>query len=142
MNAIILEKRKALQTLSHAVQHTAKDEGLNIDEFKVNELLLKFAYNPENEYTFNSFAGWKREGFTIKKGSKAFVLWGQPISTNRTNQDETKTEPNEEEENKRTFFPLAYLFRSDQVLKPIKLPKKDKQIKKVEVVQPVIELDL
>lgn len=142
MNQNILEKRKVLRTLSHAVQEMAEGEGLSPEEFKVNDLLIMFVYNPENEFTFNSFAGWKREGYTIKKGSKAFILWGQPINRTRTNQDGKLTEPDDEDENEPPFFPLAYVFRSDQVLKPLKLPKKEKKPQKMEVSTPVIEIDL
>ncbi|MDF1546413.1 MAG: ArdC-like ssDNA-binding domain-containing protein [Bacteroidales bacterium] len=142
MNAIILEKRKALQTLSHAAQEAAKDEGINPEEYKVNELLMMLIYNPDNEYTFNSFFGWKREGYTIKKGSKAYVIWGQPINRTRQDQQGNTKESTEDQESEPPFFPLAYLFRSDQVLKPIKLPKSDKKKIKMEVDQPSISIDL
>jgi len=141
MNKQILEKRKLLQTLSHAATETAQDLGVDPSELKINDLLMQYIYNPENEFSFNSFVGWKNEGYTIKKGAKAFLLWGQPINRTRTDQDGTTKEANEEEESEPPFFPLAYVFRSDQVLKPLR-QKKEKKPKPMEVSTPAIELDL
>ena len=142
MNKNIIEKRRVLQTLSHAAQELAKDEGIDPKDYKINDLLMMLVYNPDNEYKFNSFNGWRREGYTIKKGSKAFLLWGQPINRDRQEQDGTIKKASEDEEADPPFFPLAFLFRSDQVLKPLKLPKKEKPAQKVEASTPSIEIDL
>lgn len=141
MNKQIIEKRKALQTLSHAAQELAQDTGIDPEQYRINDLLMKLIYNPDNEFTFNSFFGWKQEGYTVKKGVKAFLLWGQPTKRTRTNPNGTTTEPTPEQEDQQPFFPLAYVFRSDQVLKPLR-QKKPQPPKKVEAPDPVIEIDL
>jgi len=123
MNAIIKEKRKVLQTLSHTAKELAESEGLTVKEYNVNDLIMNFIYNPDKEFVFKSFQSWKKEGYTIKKGSKAYLLWGQPINRAKTN--ESGEVINEENINEDTpFFPLAYIFRNDQAIKPIKTKQK------------------
>jgi len=63
--------------------------------------------NPDIQ-TFRTYNGWKREGCQVKKGSKAFLIWGTPRTA--TNQE---AEENQEDEFK--FFPIAYLFADTQV---------------------------
>lgn len=142
MNKYILEKRKVLQTLSHAVLNMAEETGIDPEEYKVNDLLMMLVYNPENEFSFNSFNGWKRDGYTIKKGAKAFLLWGQPINSDKQEDKETAQGTEEEENTDKTFFPLAFVFRSDQVLKPLKRPKPKEKPKKVDVSTVSMEIDL
>ncbi|MFA6400887.1 MAG: hypothetical protein WCX31_04570 [Salinivirgaceae bacterium] len=76
----------------------------------VNEGLKEFyeGENPDIE-EFNTFNQWKQKGFTIAKGSKAFLFWGQPRNYSQT--PEGGTEPEEFK-----FFPLAYLFSNLQVI--------------------------
>jgi len=130
MNDIIKEKRKVLQTLSSTAVELAEDKGIEPTEHTINELIMMLIYNPENEHNFKSFAGWKKEGYTIKKGSKAYMLWGQPINI----ENKEKTEENNEDN---SFFPIAYVFRNDQAIKPIKRtrPKKETPPKVPELVK-------
>jgi len=76
----------------------------------VNEGLKKF-YEAENTdiEEFNTFNQWKEKGYTIMKGSKAFLFWGQP--RNYSQVPEEGTEPEEFK-----YFPIAYLFSNLQVI--------------------------
>ena len=65
---------------------------------------------------FNTFAQWKELGYTILKGSKAFVIWGQPRTGNE-NKEETDTKRGEGEDDEYSFFPVCYLFSDKQVRK-------------------------
>ena len=60
----------------------------------LNYFILKYVYSPAEEGTteFKKFNEWKQEGYTIKKGSKAFPVWSQPTSRERKKQD-GETEP-------------------------------------------------
>jgi len=120
MNAIMKEKRKVLQTLSHTAKQLADEQGITSEDMTVNDMIMNFIYNPDESFVFKSFGSWKKEGFTIKKGSKAYLLWGQPINSNK---EETSTEQ-KEESNKGPFFPLAYIFRNDQAIKPVRIEQK------------------
>jgi len=108
------EKRQVLKTLSNAVIQAAKF--LNV-EAPVNDLLFWFAYDPDDVRTWKSFNGWKREGFTVRKGAKAFPVWGHP-------QTFTKTDDAGEHED--SFFPLAFLFNEKQVYKPLPAKLREK----------------
>ena len=117
------EKRQALKTLSNAVIQAAKF--LDV-EAPVNDLLFWFAYDPDDVRTWKSFNGWKREGFTVRKGSKAFPVWGHPVTS-------TKTDDAGEHED--SFFPLAFLFNEKQVFKPMPAKLREK------ISQPVAQVE-
>ena len=111
----MLKKREYLRGLSQTAETMA--EGTDQEETTVNNKLMKFIYNPKNNLEFRSFKKWKEQGFTVRKGQKAFLLWGQPLENDKNSKDKDKKneELNEEEGSK--FFPVAYVFSSDQVHK-------------------------
>ena len=62
----------------------------------LNYFILNFVYAPAEEGTteFKKFNEWKSEGYTIKKGSKAFPVWSQPTKREKKEQDsETASAP-------------------------------------------------
>jgi hypothetical protein len=102
-----LEKRKQLIALSQLIRPLV-DEG----EFEtVNQGLLS-TYMEENQQAneFNTFNQWKEKGYTINKGSKAFIVWGQPRKAQQVPEGS-----NEPEEYK--YWPICYLFSNEQVFK-------------------------
>lgn len=113
----MIDKRKALRTLSNAAIQAAEDIGINPDKYKVNDLLMLLIYNPQQTHTYSTFIGWKLQGHTIIKGSKAYMLWGQPINRTRTDKATGKTIQGNDDNTEAPFFPLAYLFRDDQTIK-------------------------
>jgi len=79
----------------------------------VNFMLLYHVYETGGAQEFNTFKQWKEKGATVKKGEKAFLVWGQPVSKQR---QEDKEQPGEqEEEEDYSFFPVCYLFSEHQV---------------------------
>lgn len=121
MSPEMLEKRNALKNLSEKVITASigtANEGLT-----VNDLLMIYAYNPLNKLIFKSFKAWQHDGMQVKKGSKAFLLWGEPVKSEK---GEAQTEPpqakatGDKPEKYAKFFPLAFVFSSEQV-EPIKI---------------------
>ena len=97
----------------------------------LNYFILKFVYAPAEEGTteFKKFNEWKQEGYTIKKGSKAFPVWSQPTKREKKAQ-EGENEPaptpalmenangtGEEDSTRheRERFNMCYLFSNLQV---------------------------
>lgn len=76
---------------------------------RVNEAIIEAIYKTESPdiEEFKTFGQWKQEGKTIKKGSKAYIVWGQPRKTPQT---EATEEPKEYQ-----YWPLCYLFSNLQV---------------------------
>lgn len=73
---------------------------------------------PEVE-TINTFKGWQKLGYKIKKGEKhkaAFKIW---VKSKKKKAEQTEEEPETEEEKeqkKRGFYKkMAYWFTADQV---------------------------
>lgn len=106
----IQETRKKLIELSRIARTLKNEKDLDMT---INEILLKFMYNADEDTEFNSFMEWKRKGYTILKGAKAFVIWGQPTKV-KAKEEKTKEE---QDEDGYEFFPLCYLFSDKQVYK-------------------------
>jgi hypothetical protein len=101
----------------------------------LNYFILNFVYAPAEEGTteFKKFNEWKSEGYTIKKGSKAFPVWSQPTKREKKEQDgETASAPaptpalmenadgaGEEDSThgERERFNMCYLFSNLQVIR-------------------------
>ncbi len=102
-----MENRKTLIAQSKVVR--ALIETGEYDS--VNEGLKDLICEKNPEITeFKTFRQWKEEGYTILKGSRAFVLWGQPRKVSQV--PEGETEPEEYK-----YWPLCYLFANTQVYK-------------------------
>lgn len=105
------EKRENLKAISKVAQMAIKNEAT--DAATVNEFVIDL-YKKENPgiEEFNTFHQWKDQGFSIKKGSTAFVVWGSPRKGKLENpvKLDDGTEDDEFE-----FFPLCYLFSDKQV---------------------------
>jgi hypothetical protein len=78
----------------------------------VNFMLLNHVYATDEATEFNTFNQWKERGTTIKKGSKAFAIWGQPIAGRKPDK---KTEPDQEPD-EYEYFPMCFLFSDKQVI--------------------------
>jgi ferritin len=101
-------KRQQLKQISRVVMMAVKEGQYS----SINEGLADI-YAQEGHTELNSFRGWIKKGFAVKKGEKALLLWGQP-------KESTKQEPQEgPEDSKNQFWPLAYVFSQNQV-EPLK----------------------
>ena len=56
----------------------------------------------------------KEEGFSVKKGEKAILLWAQPVASNQSKEAATEAGKTEEEA-KEDYFPVCHVFASCQV---------------------------
>lgn len=112
-NSKIKETRKMLSALSKQAKEIKNAKGLS--DSTINEILLDFIYDTQGATQFNTFHQWKRLGYTILKGAKAFVIWGQP--TKGVMRKQAENENKNEGEDEYEFFPLCYLFSDKQVFK-------------------------
>lgn len=97
----------------------------------VNYMLLNHMYDTEGAEEFNTFKQWKEQGATIKKGSKAFLVWGQPVGKQRAKEAQQKGQEAPEEDDYK-FFPICYLFSDKQVITAEQMTQEKNQPSKVE----------
>ena len=95
----IQEKREALKKLSLELQPVCKKYDINVNT-AIRDHIMKAK---PGITAFETFEGWKRKGYTVKKGEKAHILWGRQVT-----KSEEETEP-------RKFFPIVHLFDNLQV---------------------------
>jgi len=100
-----MQKRNELSTISNALKK-ADLLGFN----SVNEALTSLYIEQTGQKEFNSSWKWNEKGMKVKKGEKAFAVWGRP-------NQKKKKEGVEENEDDTGFsgFPLAYIFHAGQV---------------------------
>lgn len=101
-------KRQHLKELSRIIQMAVRSGQYE----SINEGLVDI-YAQEGHTEINSFRGWLKKGYAVRKGEKALLLWGQP------KQSQKQEQPTESEEDKTQFWPLAYVFSQKQV-EPLK----------------------
>lgn len=101
-----LINRKTLIAISQGLRILVKQGAIE----SVNEG-LKDRYIEENPTIeeFKTFHQWKEEGATVRKGEKAFLIWGQPRRG-----EQVPEGSNEPEEYK--YWPICYLFANTQVI--------------------------
>ena len=101
------ENRKKLIALSVAIRALVKEGEFDT----VNEGLRETYMEQDTEIDrFNTFWQWKEYGYTINKGSKAYLFWGQPRKAEQV--PEGSDEPEEYK-----YWPICYLFANTQVFK-------------------------
>ena len=110
---------------------TSAAQALFLEAQPLNYFILKYVYAPAEEGTteFKKFNEWKNEGYTIKKGSKAFPVWSQPTKREKKEQDgESEPAPTpalmenangedngDSTRHERERFNMCYLFSNLQV---------------------------
>jgi hypothetical protein len=100
----IKAKREQLKAMSKAAKMLVSTGAVD----SINEALVEM-YRNEGHEEIHSFRKWRELGFTVNKGEKALLLWGQP----RQAHNQEKKQDNENDEFK--FWPLAYVFSNKQV---------------------------
>lgn len=100
------EKREALKLLSKAVKPLVKEGQYD----SVNEALIDLFYRQDENTEFHTLYDWSKKGYKVKKGSKAFVIWGSPRELKRT-----EPAAEQDEDRKEDFYPFCYLFSNAQV---------------------------
>ena len=88
----------------------------------VNYMLLNFVYNQGESPVYNTFNEWKRQGATVRKGSKATVIWGQPLKGSKgaegatpENTAKRASETVSDDMSQYEFFPLCFLFSEKDI---------------------------
>ena len=95
----IKQKRSTLIGLSAKAKPVAKMTGV-----KINDVVLSMLKS-EDHKIFHTFNDWKKDGFIVKKGAKAFCIWSKPI----------KPKDNEIVDDDYQFFGICHLFSNYQV---------------------------
>lgn len=105
----------------------------------VNDIIRDSIYNLKGK-ELKTFKQWKNDGATVKKGSKAFPFWGQPLQATSKNKKEAAGEE-KTEESKYEYWPICLLFSEDQV---VSLEDKQREVateEKKEEVKECLSLD-
>jgi hypothetical protein len=100
--------RSALIQISAGLRVLVKSGAIDSVNEGLKEIYEKTDPNIEE---FRTFWQWKDDGYTIQKGAKAFLIWGQPRKGSQI--AEGSEEPEEFK-----YWPLCYLFANTQVFKP------------------------
>ncbi|MDL2308894.1 ArdC family protein [Bacteroidales bacterium OttesenSCG-928-C03] len=114
----LLNASAAAKTVRDTLIENAKslDQALYYQSKPLNHYILNYIYKTEEITDFKKFREWKSKGATIKKGEKAYPIWGQPVARQKENAAEQKGEsydPTPEEEQR---FPMCYVFSNLQVV--------------------------
>ena len=101
-----LISRKSLIAMSQTLRLLVKEGAID----SVNDG-LKDLYTEQNPTIkeFKTFHQWKDTGATVRKGEKAFLVWGQPRHIEQV--PEGSSEPEEFK-----YWPICYLFANTQVV--------------------------
>lgn len=117
----IQEKREILKDFSSRAkaireellkQCKQPEEEELIEAMTINQLIVEHIYTNEQHQKFNTFKGWIKNGFVVKKGEKAFLLWGRKKQEIEKPNGEQTTEELD-------FFPITFVFSNNQV-EPLK----------------------
>lgn len=100
--------RENLKLLSLEVKDLVEDGTF----FTINDAIMETLYKDNTHREFKSFRQWKKDGYHVNKGEKAFLLWAKPKQIQKPIED-GKSENDIDEMLK--YFPIAYLFSNAQV---------------------------
>lgn len=107
--------RETLKAHSHAVKELVASGTYET----INDALIDTIYKDKKNVEFKSYREWKKEGYQVQKGEKAFLLWGRP-KEHQVDEDKNKSENLNKgpmEENHDAYFPVVYVFSNAQVNK-------------------------
>ena len=99
-----LKRRAALKDLSSSLQTLSK-QGL-FPEFPTVNGLLRYYYQSKGYNDLKTFRQWKEEGFSVKKGEKAILLWRNPWQATKARKQRPKPE-RRKKKRKRIISPCA-----------------------------------
>lgn len=110
------EKYFFLSNLSKSLIEAIEEDELTAEYFEdcenTNAILKKYYKNKYRVEEFNTFAGWKKEGFKVRKGAKAFLIWSKPKKKEKAQEEQEKKE---DPKNEKAKYYLSYLFSNLQV---------------------------
>lgn len=82
------------------------------DDRNINSILIDDFYTDSENTIFKTFHDWRKENKKVKKGEKAFLVWG---SKKKNNQDKPEEKEQNTEDLTYSFYPICYLFSNAQV---------------------------
>lgn len=107
------EQHKAKKSILIKLSKLAKEiQEIEDEPRNINAILIEDFYQKGEHKEFNTFHEWIKKGHKVKKGEKAFLVWG---SKRKNSQDQATAEPKTEAEKEFSFYPLCYLFSNAQV---------------------------
>lgn len=86
------------------------------DRPRPNEAIKQYYQKKGFGKEFKTFKKWLEEGFCVKKGEKALLMWSKPISWQLPNDQELEKAA-QEEGKKKNIFRVAFVFSNKQVEK-------------------------
>ena len=136
----LLEASNKAKEIKEQLINNAKSENqaLFFEIQTINYYLLNYIYKTDGITEFKKFKEWKQNKATVKKGAKAYPIWGQPVGRQKEEEAKSKGENYEanEEENRR--FPMCYVFSNLQVVFKEQRTEPEKiEAQKVEILEPI-----
>ena len=110
------ENRTLLQMLSNQVAKFVESG----DFETTNNAIIAYYKSQNQEITeFKTFHDWIKQGFAVRKGEKAFLVWGKPLKKKETEkpQDVPTDAMTLNDLTDKKYFPICYLFSNLQVEK-------------------------
>lgn len=98
------QARAILKELSAVIKMGFKN-GMYEEAENVNEVLKGPDFYDIAHLELDTFNGWKKKGYKVKKGSKGYIIWAKPKAMQK---GEDKAETDEQKEEK--WFPTCYLL--------------------------------
>ena len=113
----LLQVSAQAKTIKTKLVQNAKsnDQALFYHSKPLNYFILNYVYASDEITEFKKFNEWKREGATVKKGEKAYPIWGQPVAQQKQDAAEQKGEQYDPTPDEERRFPMCYVFSNLQV---------------------------
>jgi len=113
---LVMASRQAREIQEQLIGEASSEEAALFYETRpLNYFILNFVFKTEGITNFRKFGEWKQAGATVKKGEKAFPIWGQPIGKQKEEEAQSKGENYRASEEENTRFPMCYVFSNLQV---------------------------
>ena len=112
-NLIKLSVKAKMYRKEKADEAQTVEEAMMWASMRINDIIALWYREQTGAKEFKTFQQWHNEGYFVKRGEKAFVLWGRK----REVKDVGKKEAAESENIDYEFFPIAYLFSDKQIQK-------------------------
>lgn len=132
----IQEKRNELKLISKKLKKAVEFGQIS----SINEGLINM-YHSQGHKDLKTLKEWNEQGKRVKKGEKALLLWGKPKRI-KVETAEHSTNPEGRERTKQ-YFPLSYVFSSNQVqeemvkykstISKIRLVREKSELRKVKI---------
>lgn len=111
------QKRAELKAISNQLKKAVQQGLIPESEDGTINGLLRAMYAQQGHTELKTFDEWKEAGYIVRKGQKAFLLWGRPRKHDTDKEAATAGEDNEPQDSaqQEDFFPVCYVFSQLQV---------------------------